>query len=68
VTDFAMPGMTGLTLAERIAARRPGLPVVIASGQPAGPQEAPYGRLGKPYSLAQLATALEALVPRQAAE
>jgi hypothetical protein len=34
VTDVAMPGLDGPALARRIAADRPGLPVVLASGRP----------------------------------
>jgi len=71
VTDFAMPGMSGALLAERIALRRPGLPVLLASGQLAAVDDArtetPFGRLGKPYSLAQLASALESALARPAA-
>jgi CheY-like chemotaxis protein len=66
VTDHAMPGMTGAVLAGRIAALRPGLPVILATGH-AGPWpdgEAPP-RLAKPYSLAQLAEALARAVPRR---
>ncbi len=32
ITDYAMPGMTGLELAHRISAMRPKLPIVLASG------------------------------------
>jgi PAS domain S-box-containing protein len=32
VTDFSMPGLSGLELAERVARLRPGLPVVLISG------------------------------------
>lgn len=32
VTDFNMPGMTGLTLAAEVRRRHPGLPVILASG------------------------------------
>ena len=69
MTDHAMPGMTGAALAERVAALRPGLPVILATGH-AGPWPDGKGppRLAKPYSLAQLAVALARAVPRRAAE
>ncbi|TPG60398.1 PAS domain-containing hybrid sensor histidine kinase/response regulator [Roseomonas nepalensis] len=62
VTDHAMPGMTGAELAGRIAARHPGLPVILATGYadlPAG--EAPeVPRLDKPFGRDALAAALAA--------
>ena len=33
ITDFTMPGMTGGKLAERIHQIRPGLPIIMCSGQ-----------------------------------
>ncbi len=67
VTDFAMPGMTGSALAGRIAALHPGLPVILATGH-AGPWPEGPGpqRLAKPYSLAELAMALESALHRAA--
>jgi signal transduction histidine kinase len=56
VTDHAMPGMTGLQLAEIVRERRPNLPILLATGY----AEAPEGssirlpRLAKPYQQAQL--------------
>lgn len=32
VTDYAMPGMTGLSLADRLREVRPGLPIVVLTG------------------------------------
>src|SRR5205085_7794869 len=32
VTDYAMPGMNGLQLAEAVAAEYPGIPVVLCTG------------------------------------
>lgn len=67
ITDHAMPGMTGATLAARIAQRWPGLPVILATGH-AGPWPEEPGaprRLTKPYTLAQLGAALEVAVPRR---
>ncbi|NGM21327.1 PAS domain-containing protein [Roseomonas stagni] len=68
VTDFAMPGMTGAELAGRIGALHPGLPVILASGH-AGPWPDGPGplRLAKPFSLAELAMALDSALARAAA-
>jgi len=71
LTDHAMPGITGAVLAERIAARRPGLPVLLATGHAGALGEVGAGmagRLSKPYGLAQLASALDAVLRRPAAE
>ena len=60
LTDHAMPGMTGLELANEIRLRWPSLPVVLATGyadaleQSAGP--IPF--LAKPYRLQTLANLL----------
>jgi CheY-like chemotaxis protein len=57
ITDYAMPHMTGLQLAEAIKASRPDLPVALATGY----AELPPGeshtlpRLAKPYSQTELA-------------
>jgi PAS domain S-box-containing protein len=69
VTDHAMPGMTGAALAARIATLRPGLPVILATGHGGAWSEAPelFGRLTKPYTLAQLSAALHAALQRSAA-
>ncbi|MET7245242.1 MHYT domain-containing protein [Methylobacterium sp. EM32] len=70
LTDHAMPEMTGLQLAARIAAERPGLKVILATGYAdfagsaeAGPDEAArLPRLAKPYDQATLARMIEAVV------
>ncbi|MBS0362922.1 MAG: PAS domain S-box protein [Proteobacteria bacterium] len=63
ITDFAMPQVTGLQLAQEIAARRPGLPVVLATGfaelPPGTADDLP--RLAKPYSQPELAQVLQAI-------
>jgi signal transduction histidine kinase len=61
ITDFAMPGMTGLELALAARRLRPGLPVVLASGfadLPEGAVPAELPRLAKPYGQAQLARSI----------
>ncbi|MGG5819248.1 PAS domain-containing protein [Falsiroseomonas sp. HW251] len=69
VTDHAMPGMTGMALAARIRASRPGLPVILATGHVGAWADQPDAppRLMKPYDLGQLADALQGVF-RKAAE
>lgn len=56
ITDYAMPDMTGLQLAETIAASWPRLPIVLATGYAELPPDAmPLQRLGKPYQQDELA-------------
>ena len=63
ITDYAMPQVNGLELAHQIRVRRPGLPVVLATGY----AELPPGmgddlpRLAKPYGQAELAEVLKAV-------
>ena len=60
ITDQAMPRMTGMALAEEIAARWPDLPVILASGY-AEIEEAralKLPRLAKPFGQAELARML----------
>jgi PAS domain S-box-containing protein len=60
ISDHAMPGMTGSQLASAIKARRPRLPVILATGY----AELPLGtdpeirRLAKPFTQRELAAAL----------
>jgi PAS domain S-box-containing protein len=64
ITDYAMPHVTGLALAQEIAMRQPELPVVLATGfaeLPPG-QGADLPRLAKPYSQAELAQMLDAML------
>jgi CheY-like chemotaxis protein len=62
ITDQAMPVMTGLQLIEILRARRPALPVILATGYaelPAG-VSASVGRLSKPFTQRALAKVLAA--------
>jgi PAS domain S-box-containing protein len=63
LTDYMMPGMTGVELASRARALDPDLPIVVASGfaDAVGPVGADWLRLGKPYGLKQLSAALSAI-------
>src|SRR6476620_4202652 len=66
ITDYAMPHITGLQLADAIKKEWPELPVIIATGfaemqsevQPVLP------RLAKPFTEAELVKELEHIVPR----
>ena len=64
ITDQAMPVMTGLQLIEILRARRPGLPVILATGFAELPPRLspPIGRLSKPFTQRALAQALAATV------
>ena len=61
--DFAMPGMNGVEVASEIRRRRPGLPIIFASGFPdVGAIEAIEGSptiLRKPFHMDELLRALE---------
>ena len=60
ITDQAMPGMNGLQVIEAIRARRPALPVILATGYAELPKcvDASIGRLAKPFTQRALAEAL----------
>jgi PAS domain S-box-containing protein len=60
VTDYAMPGMSGLDLAMKIKTIRPGLPIILATGYAELPVHTTleFPRLGKPYTQQGLAKAL----------
>ncbi len=69
VTDFAMPGMTGVELAEAARRLKPGLPVLLTSGYADLPDDVAncFTRLEKPYREDQLIACLAELLT-QAAE
>jgi PAS domain S-box-containing protein len=56
ITDHAMPKMTGSDLAKTIMARRPDMPIILATGYAELPADAPENllRLSKPFSQAEL--------------
>ncbi|WP_244639256.1 response regulator [Aureimonas endophytica] len=63
ITDQSMPGMTGTDLARQIAAIRPGLPVMLATGYRDVPDGSDLNlpQLSKPYDdelVAKLVTAV----------
>jgi PAS domain S-box-containing protein len=61
VTDQAMPAMTGLQLIAHIRARRPTMPVILATGYAELPPgaTASVGRLAKPFTQRALAEAVD---------
>jgi signal transduction histidine kinase/ActR/RegA family two-component response regulator len=61
VTDYAMPGMNGFELAQRIKEKNPKLPVILATGYAELPADRSieFGHLPKPYTSKDLAAALE---------
>jgi PAS domain S-box-containing protein len=66
ITDYAMPQMNGLQLADAIKKEWPELPVIIATGfaemEPETKSSLP--KLAKPFTEAELAKELEHIVPR----
>jgi signal transduction histidine kinase/CheY-like chemotaxis protein len=64
VTDQAMPGMTGIQLAEIVRSKRPDLKVLLATGYADLPASklANLPRLSKPYHQAQLQAEIEKLL------
>jgi signal transduction histidine kinase len=61
MTDHAMPGMTGLQLAECIQQKYAGLPIILATGYAELPEPAHLGllRLAKPCSQYEIAIAIQ---------
>ena len=64
ITDHAMPGMTGIQLAEVVRRKRPHLPILLATGYADLPASrlANLPRLSKPYQQAQLQAQIETLL------
>ena len=64
ITDYAMPGMTGVQLAEAARKLRPDLPILLATGYADLPARAKIElpRLSKPYQQNQLAERITSLV------
>lgn len=69
LTDYAMPGMTGLELADRLRRDWPGLPVVLATGYAElATGAAPWlPRLAKPYRQEALSALIDQLAQARAA-
>ncbi|TAJ24153.1 MAG: response regulator [Reyranella sp.] len=64
ITDYAMPGMNGLQLAEEARKLRPGLPILLATGYADLPTRASFElpRLNKPYQQKELAEQIATLL------
>jgi signal transduction histidine kinase/CheY-like chemotaxis protein len=64
ITDYAMPGMTGIELAEAARKLRPGLPILLATGYAdlPSPSGLDLPRLSKPYQQTQLAEHIGVLI------
>jgi signal transduction histidine kinase len=64
ITDYSMPGMTGLQLAEELHRLRPRLPVLLATGyaELQGTAAAGLARLAKPFGQEALAQAIDRCV------
>ena len=61
LTDIMMPGITGITLAERAAAQRPDLKIVFTSAYPAAGRP-PGPLLDKPFHIGDLLDMLRSLL------
>ena len=64
VTDYAMPGMTGVELAAKVREIHPGLPILLATGYadlPSG-TTTDLPRLAKPYQQTELASQIAKLL------
>jgi PAS domain S-box-containing protein len=66
ITDYAMPQMTGLQLADAIKKEWPELPVIVATGFAEMEPETESGlpKLAKPFTQPELAKELERIVPK----
>jgi signal transduction histidine kinase len=67
ITDHAMPGMTGLELADVIREQWPWIPVILASGYAdlMNIADIPFRRLAKPYYQAELASCIAGVLEAQ---
>jgi len=65
ITDYNMPGINGVELAQRMERAHPGLQVLIVSGQQeiAGELSPRWRRLSKPFTTNELQQALLAVIP-----
>ena len=61
ITDYAMPGMNGFQLAQRIKEKHPKMPIILATGYAELPSDRSieFGHLSKPYTSSHLMAALE---------
>jgi CheY-like chemotaxis protein len=65
-SDVLMPGgMGGLDLAREVGRRWPGLPVLLATGDPADAEHGGFPVLRKPYATPELTRAVAAMLRRR---
>jgi len=70
ITDYTMPGLTGIELIREIRSIRPGLPVILASGSsgPLSPDEVRAAGVSefqaKPLSFATLARTMQRILAK----
>lgn len=66
VTDYAMPGMTGMDLAVALRKQHPKLPILLATGyaELQGVQPIELPRIAKPYTQQQLSAEITRLISR----
>ena len=62
-----MPGMNGATLAKRVAAQDPDMPVLVITGYAGGDLNIGLPQLTKPFRQRELAQALNRVIHPQAA-
>ena len=64
ITDFSMPRMTGVELAEKARELRPALPILLATGYMNMPEGSSISlpRLSKPYMLAELREKIDSVM------
>ena len=63
ITDYSMPGMSGVGLADAVRRQRPKIPVIVISGYADAGGNAPdVARLAKPFREADLAACIVALL------
>jgi CheY-like chemotaxis protein len=58
LTDVEMPGMSGIELARQMVAERPGMTVLLTSGNPDHTEQSEFSFLPKPFSLEKLRDAV----------
>jgi len=62
VSDIVMPGMDGAALANAIRARKPELPVLLATGFSPSGSHADYPVIRKPFDLSELSRTVARLI------